>query len=164
MKKDVLEKVTLDWLKDRINKTPDINLSGIFLKKNLSTINHSYISNHPLIAALDFTCDITAIIQYESSKKFDLILINRYSKSIGIREIGEMRVISNLVNPYFSAIISPTGHSSVINNIVVNEQISNELFSYSNKHFYIFSIDNQGEINKESIIPANFRSVFPLSS
>jgi hypothetical protein len=158
MSKEEFETKIESWITSFIASDNDLTLIKIFKKTNLSKISHHILNGMPISKICDFICDVTVLVKHKDIG-FQLIFINRFIKSIGIKDIGEMLVYSKLAKPYYAFLISINGHSTEINNIVVNEGMAKKLFEYDlDKTIILFALQN--EINKDSVLPINIRKTF----
>lgn len=138
------------WLLDFCTTQKDFNFLKLYKGINLAKANDEELHKIPIIPACDFICDFSILIELKDGKK-DLILVNRYAKSVGLRSIGEMLVYCKIATPFLAFIISSKGHSSEINNILVNDKISKDLFCYNDKFIQMFCLGKN--IEKNSILP-----------
>lgn len=142
------------WVINFISKQQDLELIKLFKGQNLSKLNDRDLCDIGKVSKCDFTCDFICLVRkYDGSK--DLILVNRYISSVGLRAIGEMLVYTQISTPFLSLIISDKGHSSEINNVLLNDKISEKLFG-KDKNIYLFCLRNDVDIN--SILPINNRT------
>ena len=114
MSDSILENKIEIWIKKFISKQKNYKLVDIIKSEDLSKINNEHIKNFKSYSSWCFTPDFTVIIQNTSNEKFEIILINRTHKSVGLREIGEIMCFNRIINPTFSFLISIQGHSEEI--------------------------------------------------
>ena len=119
MKKTEFEKTVEKWAIDFINADSKLSLIEIFKNQNISRLSHPILDEMESSKLCDFICDFIFLVKKKNSS-YQLLLINRYVKSIGIKDIGEMLVYAKIVSPIYAFLISTKGHSSEINNILVN--------------------------------------------
>lgn len=122
MTKNEFEKKIEDWAINFINADHDLSLVEVFKNQNISRISHPILDGMASSKICDFICDFIFLVQ-QKNMDYQLILINRYVKSIGIKDIGEMLVYAKIANPVYAFLVSDRGHSTEINNILVNEVI-----------------------------------------
>ena len=147
-----------NWAIDFVRSNSSLNLVEIFKQQNLSRISHPILNEMPVSKLCDFVCDFVLLVS-RSEGGYEFIFINRYLKSIGIRDIGEMQVYAKLAKPLHAFLISVNGHSSEINNILVSDTISDQLFRYDNtKHIILFAL--RDGVVKESVLPVFSRESF----
>ena len=158
--KEILEKKIILWIKKFVNSL-NYKLIDIIEKSNLSKINNENIKKFLNYNNWDFIPDYAVIvINKEANSKLEIILINRETKAVGLRSIGEIMSYNRLVNPKFSFLITDKGHSNEISYFMINEKIRSRLIKFGRNSLIIFSFDDNSEkINQESIIPFEYRNI-----
>ena len=158
--KEILEKKINLWIKKFVNSL-NYKLIDIIEKSNLSKINNENIKKFLNYNNWDFIPDYAVIvINKEANSKLEIILINRETKAVGLRSIGEIMSYNRLVNPKFSFLITDKGHSNEISYFMINEKIRSRLIKFGRNSLIIFSFnDNSEKINQESIIPFEYRNI-----
>ena len=158
MNKIEFENNIKSWITSFIDSDKRISLVHIYEKKNISKLNDEVINNITESYLCDFVCDFCIVVK-DSKNKYQLILINRYLKSIGITDIGEMSIYAKLSKPLYAFMISTKGHSSEINNIVTSNNVIKPIFNYDNeKNIILFSL-NDG-VSRDSVLPLYVRRSF----
>jgi hypothetical protein len=158
MTKTEFENKIQDWATNFINSDPDLTLVEIFKSQNISRVSHPILDVMPASKICDFICDFVFLVK-QKEVGYQLILLNRYVKSIGIKDIGEMLVYSKIANPIYAFLISDRGHSTEINNILVNEVMSVPLFRYAEgKNLVLFALKDK--VKRESLLPVFIRDLF----
>jgi len=158
MTKTEFEKLVEKWVTEFVNNDDELTLVKIFKNKNISRLSHPILDQMPQSKLCDFNCDFVVLVKHVNDD-YQLMLINRFTKSLGIKDLGEMLVYSKIANPLYAFLISVNGHSTEINNILVNEEISLPLFKYQhNKSIILFALRN--EVKKESVLPVYVRHFF----
>jgi 23S rRNA pseudoU1915 N3-methylase RlmH len=158
--KEILEKKIILWVKKFVNSL-NYKLIDIIEKSNLSKINNENIKKFSNYNNWDFIPDYAVIvINKEANSKLEIILINRETKAVGLRSIGEIMSYNRLVNPKFSFLITGKGHSNEISYFIINEKIRSRLIKFGRNSLIIFSFDdNSNNVNQESIIPFEYRNI-----
>ena len=158
--KEILEKKINLWIKKFVNSL-NYKLIDIIEKSNLSKINNENIKKFLNYNNWDFIPDYAVIvINKEANSKLEIILINRETKAVGLRSIGEIMSYNRLVNPKFSFLITDKGLSNEISSFMINEKIRSRLIKFGRNSLIIFSFDDNSEkINQESIIPFEYRNI-----
>jgi len=107
-KKELLENKILNWSKRFVNSLNEYDLVEIIKKENLSKFNSENLKLFSNYGNWDFIPDFALIIKNnkEDDNKFELILINRDYKSVGLRSIGEIMCYNKISNPLYSFLIS----------------------------------------------------------
>ena len=161
MSDSILENKIKIWIKKFISKQKNYKLIDIIQSEDLSKINNDHIKNFESYSSWCFTPDFTVIIQNTSNEKFEIMLINRTHKSVGLREIGEIMCFNRIINPTFSFLISNRGHSEEISFFMIDDNFNKKLLDYNDKNLIIFAFNDDNEnIKKESIIPFACRKLF----
>ena len=158
MNKTEFENNIKSWITSFVKSDRGISFIRMYEKTNISRLNDSVMNNIPESYLCDFVCDFCIVVK-DSKNKYQLILVNRYLKSIGITDIGEMSIYAKLSKPLYAFMISAKGHSSEINNIVTNDDIIKPIFNYDDeKNIILFSL-NDG-VSRDSVLPLYVRSSF----
>jgi len=156
MNKNEYTKAVENWLIEFINNQNDIKLLEIYKNINLSKLHNIQLKSTSKFSNCDFVCDLSALVELHDGT-VDVILVNRYVSGVGLTMIGEMFVYNKIAKPYLSFIISSKGHSSEINNVLLDSKISERLFGNDGKMF-LFSLEKQ--VDKDSILPVSTRDKF----
>ena len=110
MANNELEKKIVEWAKRFVKKFDDYDLIEIIEKKNLSKYNSEALKKVPEYSNWDFIPDFAIILKKKkvdkNEKEFEIILINRENKSLGLRSIGEIMSYNKISDPIFSFLIS----------------------------------------------------------
>lgn len=164
MSRSNLENKIIDWSNKFVKKLNDFELKEIIEKKNLSKLNSKILKKFPEYSNWDFTPDFTILLKKKKIKKkekeYELILINRESKSLGLRSIGEIMSYNKLCDPLYSFLVTDKGHSNEISYFMINETFRDKLMNFNNKSLIIFSFDeNSSKIKENSIIPPNYKKI-----
>jgi len=159
MNKAEFENLVENWVTQFIESDDNLTLCKTFKNTNLAKISHPILDQMSTAKLCDFNCDFVLLVK-EKTGEYRLIFINRFPKSIGLKDIGEMLIYAKIAKPLYALLISLNGHSSEINNMVTNNQISAPLFQYdTNKSIILFALNNNG-VQKDSILPLNSRDFF----
>ena len=160
MSKKILENKIKVWIKKFILNLKDYEIKEIIESQDLSKFRSKYVKKFKNYSSWCFSPNFTIIIQNKISKKFEIILINRTYKSVGLREIGEIMCFNRIINPKFSFLISSKGHSDEISFFMINTTFNEKLMNYYDNNLIIFAFDDNNEtIKKESIIPFSSRKL-----
>jgi len=156
-KQEFEAKVTL-WLTDFIAKKSNLQLVDVFHGKNISRLSHDILDTLPQSKLSDFICDVVALVRHKNDG-YQLIFVNRFCRSVGLKDIGEMSIYAKLAKPAYAFIVSTHGHSNEINKILINADLSRPLFNYSHdKNIVLFVLSD--EVKIESVLPVSSRSMF----
>lgn len=159
--KKKLEDKILNWSKRFIYSLNDYDLVEIIRNENLSKFNSENLKLFSNYGTWDFIPDFALIVKNKkNNNKFELILINRDNKSVGLRSIGEMMCYNKISNPLYSFLISEKGHSDEISYFMINENFRSKLMNYSDKSLIIFSFEDLNDrVKEEAIIPSMLRKM-----
>jgi len=160
--KDKYTKLARRWLEffliKHYAKTHDIKV--IIPRGNLSKIDLVEIKRYPNYSLMDFSSDVVGIITSKKTKKIGLVLLNRSTNAISVKEIGEMNLYSKIVNPEMAFIVSLKGLPNEVNNLLLNEEICSSLLGYGNKKIIILKLDDKGKVDSKTIFPRKFKDSF----
>ena len=166
MNKTILEDKIFKWSKDFVKTLKDYELKEIIERQNLSKFNSEILKKFSEYSNWDFTPDFALLLKkkkidkMKNEKEYELILINRENKSLGLRSIGEIMSYNRICNPMFSFLISDKGHSNEISYFMINEKFRNKLMGYNDRSLVIFSFEeNNYKVKEDSIIPTNLKTL-----
>lgn len=157
MNKRILIQNTINWIKNKHSVRNNYEVEDVLISENLrGTTNKSIIDNFNN-SNWDFIPDICVVIKI--NQNFEIVLINCYSSSIGLTNIGEMLCFSKISNPIYSFMISTKGHSNEISPIVLDKKIYPKLLNYhQEKYINLFCFNNETlDINYDTFIPVDLR-------
>ena len=109
-KKEFGDEVIL-WVTDFIAQNSELELVELFHGKNISRLSHNILDTLPQSKLSDFICDIVALVKHKKDG-YQLIFINRYCRSVGLKDIGEMLIYAKLAKPAYAFLVSTHGHSN----------------------------------------------------
>jgi len=161
-----LETKIVEWSKRFIKKINDYELIEIIDKKNLSKFNSEILKKFSEYSNWDFTPDFTLLLKKKKidkknkEKEYELILINRENKSIGLRSIGEIMSYNRICDPMYSFLVSDKGHSNEISYFMINETFRDKLIKYNDKSLILFSFEEDTtKVKENSVIPPNVKDL-----
>lgn len=158
MDKKHLTKLLFKWLEEFLHKkfsvTHEILLINI-PETSLSKINNDLIKQIPDYSAWEFKPDIFAIIKDKNTGKLELVLLNRSTSALSLRELGEMNCYAKLTGAILSIVMSPNGVSNEVNILLLEDIIRGRILNYGNNQSVIIIgwDEKNNQINKDSIIP-----------
>ena len=166
MSRTNLEDKILEWSNKFVKKLNDYELKEIIEKKNLSKFNNKILKKFSEYSNWDFTPDFTLLLKKKKidkknkDKEYELILINRENKSLGLRSIGEIMSYNRICDPMYSFLVSDKGHSNEISYFMINDTFRDKLMSFNDKSLIIFSFEEgSSKVKDNSIIPPNLKSL-----
>jgi len=163
-KQEFTDKIT-KWLKSFLSQkfveTHNV-LDVIIPGSNLSKIQNSSIKLCPNYSAWEFKPDVCGILKNKKTGEIELILANRSTSSISLKEIGEIYAYSKLANSKLSLLFSVNGVSNEVGILLLDSEIKKRLLNYGDgKEIVILSWDeNKNDVNRSSIIPFEKKSLF----
>ena len=166
MSRTNLEDKIIQWSKTFVKKLNNYELKEIIEKQNLSKFNSEILKKFSEYSKWDFTPDFTLLLKkknldkQKNEKEYELILINRENKSLGLRSIGEIMSYNRICNPMYSFLISDKGHSNEISYFMINEKFRNKLIRYNEQSLIIFAFEeNNCKVKEDSIIPPQLKTL-----
>lgn len=164
MANNELEKKIVEWAKRFVKKFNDYDLIEIIEKKNLSKYNSEALKKVPEYSNWDFIPDFAIILKKKkvdkNEKEFEIILINRENKSLGLRSIGEIMSYNKISDPMFSFLISEKGHSNEISYFMINEELRDKLIKYNDNSLILFSFEEDtSKVKDNSVIPSDAKDL-----
>lgn len=157
MNKNELTKKLTDWLIIYIkrNYSSNYDLQNILTPETtLSKINNNDIKSMTNYSAWEFTPDIIAILKDKTNGTLSTLMVNRFTSSISLRDIGEAYVYSKLSKPLRYFVISTKGVSNEVNILLVEDTTRNRLLNVDeNCEIFLGSYDeNTNDVDDHSII------------
>lgn len=158
MDKQKFTEVMRQWLTKFLTKhyssTHEI-VSVEIPETSLSKINNEYIKQIPNYSSWEFKPDVLGILKERKSGKINLVLLNRSTSALSLKEIGEINCYSRLTDAFLALIVSLNGVSNEVNILLLEDSIRDRVLNYSNtKSIIVFGWDEKNnKINKDSIIP-----------
>ena len=164
MANNELENKIIEWVERFVKKFDAYDLIEIIEKKNLSKYNSEVLKKVPEYSNWDFTPDFAIILKKKkvdkNEKEFEIILINRENKSLGLRSIGEIMSYNKISDPMFSFLISEKGHSNEISYFMINEELRDKLIKYNDNSLILFSFEeNTSKVKDNSVIPSDLKDL-----
>ena len=164
MANNELEKKIVEWAKRFVKKFDDYDLIEIIEKKNLSKYNSEALKKIPEYSNWDFIPDFAINLKKKkvdkNEKEFEIILINRENKSLGLRSIGEIMSYNKISDPMFSFLISEKGHSNEISYFMINEELRDKLIKYNDNSLILFSFEEDtSKVKDNSVIPSDLKDL-----
>lgn len=162
MEKRELSNKIAKWLKtflhDKFSSTHDV-LEVIIPESNLSKLPNKYIKSCNNYSVWEFIPDVLGILKNKINGEIELVLVNRSTEALSLKEIGEIYTYSKLVNSKLSFLVSSNGVSNEVGLLLLEDEIRNRLLRYSDgKEIIIFSWDKENNrINPNSILPLDKR-------
>ncbi len=163
MDKQIFTKILRDWLEDFLKKKFSSSYEVILVtipNTSLSKMNNEYIKQIDNYSSWEFKPDILGIIKEKKSGKLELILLNRSTSALSLKELGEMNCYARLTGAFLAIVASLNGVSNEVNILLLEDSIRNRVLSYSeNQSIIVFGWDEKTQvINQNSIIPINKKS------
>lgn len=157
--KENLTNILKTWLENFLNKkySSEYGIKVITPESNLSRLAIPEIKHVEDYSSLEFRPDILGILINKSTKKIELVFLNRGVSVISLKEIGEMHCYSKLAKPKIAFIISSKGLPDEVNLLLLNEDIEHSLLTYDeDKKIFVFKYNiESNSIDENSVFPIN---------
>ena len=161
-KKEDYNEIARQWLesflRNKYSKTDYVEV--ISPKSNISKVENEEIKKYPNYSLLDFSSDVLGILTSKKTKRVRLVLLNRSTSAISVKEIGEMNIYSHIAKPEESFIVSLKGLPNEVNSLLLDEKICSSLLSYNDKNIIILKLDAGGRIDDKGTFPRSFKNSF----
>ena len=158
--KPEFDKIIKIWLeKFLINKYgKDYDIIYVdFPERTLNLLNNNEIKKVKNISFFTFKPDLVGILRNKRDDKYELVIVNRDLKSIGLRELGEMQCYCRLSKPLLAIWFSLQGLAGPIDRLI-NHNRKNEILEYDDKKIIVLRWDDfRKQIDKFSITPVEYR-------
>lgn len=164
MDKEQLTESIATWLKEFLDQKFGAQYDEIEVIKptrNLNLLTDSSIRSISGSNAWEFKPEIIAILTKNSGSP-DIVLVNRSTSSISLKEIGEMNCYAQLAIPMLAMVISPKAASSEVNGILLDNHMRERILNFGGR--YLLSVVGWDEDNNmplaDSISPIEMESFF----
>jgi hypothetical protein len=161
MNKDQLSLELKDWLRSYLSGRAEIEVIDVIIpESNISKLNIDSVKSLSGYSTWDFKPDVLGIIKLIKSEEVKLVLLNRTTSAISLREIGEIRLYSQLVDPLMSFLISLNGVSSDVAVLLLDNQIEQRLLKYAEDKEIIIFTWSESSVKQDSVIPLSSSYLF----
>ena len=160
--KDRYTEITKKWLENYLEKnySKDYKIEILVPRGNISKINNKSIKGVQNYSLLDFSPDVLGILTSKKTKEVYLVLLNRNSSVTSVKEIGEMNIYSNIINPKLAFIASLKGLPNEVNSLLLNNNTCTSLLTYHKSSIIILKLGENGKIDPKGTFPRKFKDVF----
>lgn len=163
MDKQIFTNTLRDWLEEFLKKKFSLSHEIILVtipNTSLSKMNNEYIKQIANYSAWEFKPDILGIIKEKISGKLELVLLNRSTSALSLKELGEMNCYARLTGSILAIVASLNGVSNEVNILLLEDSIRNRVLEYGNKQsLVVIGWDEKNNIiNSNSIIPIDKKS------
>lgn len=158
MDKQIFTHTLRDWLENFLKKKYSLSHEIILVtipNTSLSKMNNEYIKQIANYSAWEFKPDILGILKEKGSGKLELVLLNRSTSALSLKELGEMNCYARLTGSFLAIVASLNGVSNEVNILLLEDSIRNRVLEYGdNQSLIVIGWDEKNNrINKDSIIP-----------
>lgn len=158
MDKQIFTKILRDWLENFLKKKFSSSHEVILVtipNTSLSKMNNEHIKQIDNYSSWEFKPDILGILKEKKSGKLELVLLNRSTSALSLKELGEMNCYARLTGAFFAVVASSNGVSNEVNILLLENSIRNRVLKYGeNQSIVVVGWDEKNNrINKDSIIP-----------
>jgi hypothetical protein len=161
-KKEQFTKISKQWLEVYLKKqfSKEYEIEVLMPNSNISKINNESIKKVQNYSLLDFSPDVLGILTSKKHGAVELVLLNRNSSPISVKEMGEMNIYSHIINPKLAFIVSLKGLPNEVNSLLLNDDICSSLLNYHDKSIIILKIDEDGKIDNKGTFPRKYKDNF----
>lgn len=161
MNKEEFTSALIIWLRQFIaTKLTNYSLLEIIKPEaTLNRLNNGNLRHISHSATWEFTPNIVALLKDNETGSIETIFINRTTKSVSLREVGELKVYATIANPLFAFIASTKSSSTEVGLLMLENDIRERCLNYDTaKSMYIFGWDEENNTPLENtIIPIERR-------
>ncbi len=142
------------FLKRRLALTHDV-LEVLAPTSSLSKLNNEHIKGLQNYSSWDFKPDILGIIQDKKTNQKEIVLLNRSTSALSLKEIGEINCYARLTKASLVFLTSTRGLSSEVNILLLDDDIRKRVLQLNGGgEITIFAWDEGTDsINQNSIVP-----------
>lgn len=157
MNKIELTKSMSDWLSGFLNAkySNDYLIEILQPDSHLSKNTNATIKKIDGYTSFDFHTDIIGLLTSKSTSKVEVVLLNRSTSAISLKEIGEMNCYSKILKAKHSFIVSIKGLPDEVNLILLNDEVADKLLKITDDvYIHIFKWDAENnQIDSLSAFP-----------
>lgn len=158
MDKKQLTQLLNHWLNDFLLRKFSSSHELILVKSPetaLSKLNDEVIKQIPNYSAWEFKPDVFAILKNKQTGKLELVLLNRSTSALSLKELGEMHCYARLTGAILSIVASTNGVSNEVNILLLEDNIRQRILKYSDSEpIIIIGWDEKNNrIREDSVIP-----------
>ena len=149
-----------NYLKSIYSKTHNIEI--VIPSSNFSKISNEKLKKIDGYTSFDFHTDLLGILENKKNNNVELVILNRSTSAVSLKEIGEMNCYSKLIKPKHCFIASLKGLPEEVNLILLSKDKEEKILKIT-KDLYItiFKWDeSKNKIDPISIFPINERNKF----
>ena len=135
------------------------NIEVITPDRDLKRLNHPDLKILDGSHAWEFTPDVVGILKGDDTQ---IVLLNRSSSAISLKEIGEMYCYAQLANPLYAIVISPKAASSEVNGILLDKMMQEQILTYNeDSQILVLGWNTEAKnIDLNSVIPLEMKNFF----
>jgi len=144
------------FLKRKLASTHTV-LEVLAPTSSLAKLNNEHIKGLQNYSSWDFKPDVFGIIQDKTTKQKEVVLLNRSTSALSLKEIGEINCYARLTKSTFVFLASTRGLSSEVNILLLDDDIRKRILQLNGGgEITIFAWDEKSDsINQNSIVPFN---------
>lgn len=142
------------FLKRRLASTHAV-LEVLAPTSSLAKLNNEHIKELQNYSSWDFKPDILGIIQDKKTNQKEIVLLNRSTSALSLKEIGEINCYARLTKASLVFLASTRGLSSEVNILLLDDDIRKRVLQLNDGgEITIFAWDEGSDsINQNSIVP-----------
>ncbi|MES2213342.1 MAG: hypothetical protein V4473_00700 [Patescibacteria group bacterium] len=158
MDKQIFTKNLREWLEEFLTKkfSSEYDIEAVLIPEtSLSKMNHESIKQIPNYSAFEFKPDVLGVLKEKKSGKLELVLLNRSTSALSLKELGEMNCYARLTGAFLAMVASLNGVSNEVSILLLEDSIRSRVLKYDeSRSLLVFGWDEKNNrINKDSIIP-----------
>jgi hypothetical protein len=146
-----------NWLKNFLQKRFSENyeiLDVLAPPSSLSKLNNDHIKQLANYSSWDFKPDVLGILKEKKSGRLELVLLNRSTSALSLKEIGEINCYARLTDAFLVFVSSLNGVSNEVNILLLEDAIRDRVLKYGDKSIIVFGWDEKNDrLNSDSVIP-----------
>ncbi len=162
MDKQEFTEILRDWLEGFLRRKYSNKyeiLDVIIPTSSLSKLNNEHIKQIPNYSSWEFKPDILGILKNKTSGKLELVLLNRSTSALSLKELGEINCYARLTDAFMALVSSLNGVSNEVNILLLEDAVRERVLRYGDKLVVVFGWDEKsGAVNENSIVPLDQKS------
>lgn len=143
-----------DFLRSKFSDTHDV-ISVLIPETTLSKINNDAIKQITNYSTWEFKPDVLGILKNKNNSRLELVLMNRSTSALSLKELGEMNCYAKLTGAILAIVASTNGVSNEVNILLLEDQIRQRVLNYGeDRNIIVIGWDEKNNrVNKDSVIP-----------
>lgn len=158
MDKNIFTNKLKNWLDNFLNikfsETHEV-VSVLIPETSLAKMNNEAIKQMANYSTWEFKPDVLGILKNKKNSRLELVLLNRSTSALSLKELGEMNCYAKLTGALLALVASTNGVSNEVNILLLEDKIRQRVLSYGEgQDIIVIGWDEKNDqISEDSVIP-----------